>query len=191
VLLKGYTLRVQHIAGALIGFCGAALIFTGGKVSLDFTALGGGMNPRFWGFLLAAGAALSWAVYSLLTKRLPPFSSFAVGGFCLFSGLLSLGLYFVSTIPYGIPLPTVQPSEWLLLILLGIGPNGIAFFTWDAAVKRGDPRQIGSLTYLTPLLSTFNLVVLGRQPFSILTLAALMLIIAGAVISSIEPERKT
>ena len=46
------------------------------------------------GYLLAAAAALAWACYSLLTKRLPPFPTGAVGGFCLVSGLLSLGHLF-------------------------------------------------------------------------------------------------
>jgi drug/metabolite transporter (DMT)-like permease len=178
VILKGYALRFNHIAGALIGFAGAGLIFSGGYFSLDYAKLGG--------YLMATGAAVAWALYSLLTKRVTPFSSFAVGGFCLTAGLLSLGLFFVISISTQVPLPSPSPVEWLLLLLLGIGPNGIAFFLWDAALKRGDPRQIGTLTYLTPILSTFNLVVFGQQPFSPLTLAALVLIIAGAVIGSVE-----
>ena len=44
---------------------------------------------------------------------------------------------------------------------VGAGPMGAAFFTWDAALKRGDPRVIGSLAYLTPLTSTMVLVLLG------------------------------
>ena len=38
---------------------------------------------------------------------------------------------------------------------------GAAFFLWDRALKRGDPRVIGNLAYLTPLLSTLLLVALG------------------------------
>jgi len=182
VILQGYHLRFNHIAGALIGFSGAGLIFSGGHFSLNFASLNG--------YLLAAGAAVSWALYSLLTKRVAPFSSFAVGGFCLASGLLSLGLFFTSSSATHTPFPSASPVEWLLLLLLGAGPNGIAFFLWDAALKRGDPRQIGTLTYLTPILSTFNLVVFGGQPFSYITLAALVLIVAGAVIGSLKIASK-
>jgi len=42
---------------------------------------------------------------------------------------------------------------------------GGAFYAWDAALKRGDPRVIGALSYLTPLLSTVNLVLLGERGF--------------------------
>jgi drug/metabolite transporter (DMT)-like permease len=115
-----------------------------------------------------------------------PFSSFAVGGFCLASGLLSLGLFFASSSATQTPFPSASLVAWLLLLLLGAGPNGVAFFLWDAALKRGDPRQIGTLTYLTPILSTFNLVVFGQQPFSSVTLAALALIVAGAVVGSLK-----
>ena len=178
VILQGYGLRFNHIAGALIGFSGAGLIFSGGHFSLNYASLNG--------YLLAAGAAISWALYSLLTKRVKPFSSFAVGGFLLASGLLALGLFFASSSITRTPFPTASPTEWLLLLLLGVGPNGVAFFLWDAALKRGDPRQLGTLTYLTPILSTFNLVVFGGQPFSTITLVALVLIVAGAMIGSLK-----
>jgi drug/metabolite transporter (DMT)-like permease len=182
VILQGYSLRFNHVAGALIGFSGAGLIFSGGNLSLNLASLNG--------YLLAAGAAVAWALYSLLTKRVAPFSSFAVGGFCMASGLLALGLFFASSSVTHTPFPSASPTEWLLLLLLGAGPNGVAFFLWDAALKRGDPRQIGTLTYLTPILSTFNLVVFGRQPFSSITLAALALIVAGAIIGSLKTNRE-
>ena len=65
VLLPGYHLNTRHILGALAGFVGAALVVTGGKLSIDLTALPG--------CGCAALAALLWAGYSLLTKRVPAF----------------------------------------------------------------------------------------------------------------------
>ena len=43
---------------------------------------------------------------------------------------------------------------WLLLLLLGLGPLGAAFLLWDKALKLGDVRHVGLLSYLTPLAST-------------------------------------
>ena len=127
----------------------------------------------------AAAAALTWAVYSLLIKRVPPFPTAAVGGFCLVSGLLSLIIHALAE-------PAYSPSQrdWSLLLLLGAGPMGATFFTWDAAMKRGDPRIIGALAYLTPLTSTLVLVLLGGHPFTGTTAAATLLIMAGALIGS-------
>ena len=31
----------------------------------------------------------------------------------------------------------------IALVVMGLGPLGAAFFLWDAALKRGDPRRIG------------------------------------------------
>jgi drug/metabolite transporter (DMT)-like permease len=42
------------------------------------------------GFSLAAGSALTWALYSLLTRRVAPFASWAIGGFAAASGALAL-----------------------------------------------------------------------------------------------------
>ncbi len=169
VILRGFGLRAHHFAGAFLGLAGAALIVTGGSVNPDLSALPG--------YLLAAAAALTWAVYSLLTIRLPAFGTGAVGAFCLAAGVLSLAIYIART---GIGGFTVlRAADWPFLFLLGAGPMGAAFFLWDAALKRGDPRVIGSLSYLTPLLSTLALAVVGGRRMSVLAGVAMALIVEG------------
>jgi len=174
VVLPGYALGVRHVIGACAGLAGAGLIATGGSLHPDLAHVGG--------YCAAAGAALTWALYSLLTKRLPPFPSGAVGAFCLCSGVLALGAYLLQAGPSGFTV--IRAGDWPFLILLGAGPMGAAFFFWDASLKRGDPRLIGSLSYLTPLLSTLALVALGGKPFTVLSGVAMALIIAGAVVGS-------
>jgi drug/metabolite transporter (DMT)-like permease len=120
LFLAGYQLHAYHLAGAISGLIGAGLIVTGGRLSLDLANL--------TGYLLAAGAAFVWAAYSLMIKRLPPFSTAAVAAFCLCSGLLSLGFYVLFP---GQLTPQVSGREWIFLLLLGAGPMGIAFFTKD------------------------------------------------------------
>ena len=179
VFLRGFRLGPMHVAGAVLGLAGAALIVSGGNLRPDAAYLPG--------YLLAAAAALAWACYSLLTKRLPPFPTGAVGGFCLVSGLLSIGLYFLERLGSpGTPAPSLAAMDWLVLALLGLGPMGGAFYAWDAALKRGDPRVIGALSYLTPLLSTLNLVLLGGKRMSPTAGIAMSLIVAGAAVGSFD-----
>lgn len=175
LILPGLGLSPRHVGGALLGLAGAVL------VALSGASGSGGGSPI--GLLLAAAAALVWALYSLLTKRVPPFPTGAVGGFCLASGLLSLGLFALTGGFAGGP-PHLSGGQWLALLALGLGPMGAAFYAWDAALKGGDPRVIGSLAYLTPLLSTFNLVVFGGRRFTAFTAGALVLIVGGAVLGS-------
>ena len=176
LFLPGYKLRSYHILGALTGLLGAALIITGGSVELD--------TLHMRGYLLAAGAALTWACYSLMTKRLPPFPTGAVGAFCLGSGILSFFAYWLSATNATPILLTI--SDWTALVLLGIGPMGAAFFTWDAALKRGDPRIIGSLAYLIPMTSTIILVLLGGYELTWVSTIAMLLIVSGAAIGSLD-----
>jgi drug/metabolite transporter (DMT)-like permease len=180
LILPGYRLGWQHILGVLLGLTGAVLIATGGQFSLQ---------TRFLtGYLLACCTAITWALYSLLTKRLPPFSTETVGVFCLLSGLLAWAVHFGSGGTFA-DLAVLSPKVWLALILVGVGPMGAAFYFWDAALKRGDPRTIGSLAYLTPLLSTLNLILFSGQHMTWVTGAAMVLIIGGAVMGSMGGKK--
>jgi drug/metabolite transporter (DMT)-like permease len=176
VYLPHCRLTFHHVVGALLGLVGAGLVISGGRLGLQLANLPG--------YLLALAAAFTWSSYSLLTKRVRPFPTGAVGGFCLASGLLSLGLFAVDAIVFGTPVPALSAKDGILILLLGLGPMGAAFYAWDAALKRGDSRVIGALAYLTPLLSTLNLVLWGGQRLSGVSLAAMGLIVLGAVVGS-------
>ncbi len=167
VFLSGTSLRLKHVIAAAVGFAGAALaISSGGEIS-------GGSQL---GYLFALLAAIIWASYSLLTKRVAHFDSSAVGLFALVSGLLALAAHFVFESPVA---PTA--TQWLLLLLLGLGPLGGAFYLWDYALKNGDPQRIGLLSFLTPLLSTTLLLVVTGKELSWLLVASGVLIIGAAV----------
>lgn len=172
VFLSGYALKPRHIAAAGLGFAGAMLIVTGGK--FDF-------RPAYGlGYLLATMSAFIWASYSLMTKRVKPFPNAAIGLFCLVAGALSLLMHFTLERSYALSFHDVP-----FLLMLGLGPMGAAFFLWDAALKNGDPRMIGSLAYLTPLLSTLMLITTGNGVFTTISAIAMLLIIGGAVLGSV------
>lgn len=160
-------LRWNHIGGGLLAFAGAALIATGGVARWTF-------SPEL---LLALAAAGIWSSYSVLTRRRRDLSTATVSQFCLISGALALATHAVLEPP-----ATVTARDALVLVVLGVGPMGAAFYCWDAALKRGDPRQIGALSYLTPLLSTGCLVLIGGKPFTSIAAIAMVLIVVGAVL---------
>jgi drug/metabolite transporter (DMT)-like permease len=168
VLLPPTRLETRHWLGGLLGLAGCVLIvLSKGSLSLS--------GQHGLGYLLAALAALMWSSYSLLTQRVAPFPTGAIGGFCMASGLLSLLAHAALEPAY-----RLNASEWGWLALLGLGPMGAAFFLWDAALKRGDARAIGTLAYLTPLLSTALLALFGGGHFGWQAALALLLILSGA-----------
>ena len=168
------SLRPQHILGSLMGLVGAAVIMTGGGVKVE--------SAHLPGYLLAAGAALIWSNYSLATKKLPLFPSIAVSGFCLLSGTAAVAVFLLTQ--GGVqPLLDIPLSSLGTIFLLGLGPLGLAFIAWDAAMKSGDPRTIGALSYLTPLLSTLVLSVFGVGKLTLAAGLALVLIVGGALLA--------
>ncbi|QDQ28778.1 EamA family transporter [Chitinimonas arctica] len=177
LFLPDLRLGVRHVLGGALGLGGCILIVAGkGELSLS--------GQHGLGYALAAVAALMWSSYSLLTRRVAPFPTAAVGGFCLASGLLSL-------LAHALLEPAYTPSgaEWGYLALLGAGPMGAAFYCWDMALKRGDTRAIGTLAYLTPLLSTSLLALFGGGHFGWQAAVALGLILAGAWLGNRAPRR--
>jgi drug/metabolite transporter (DMT)-like permease len=168
VLLPGVRLRPAHVLAALLGFGGAAIAIVGGR------ELSGDLA---WGYLPALAAAFIWASYSLLTKRVAAFPTTAIGLFGLVSGALSLLCHALLE-----PSTTLQWRDWGLLALLGLGPLGASFFMWDKALKLGDARQIGILSYITPLASTTLLVLVSGRPFSSSIVLATGMILGAAVL---------
>ena len=171
VLLPGMTLRLVHVFAALLGFAGAAVVILGGAPQADASA----SVVWSWGYLPALAAAFIWASYSLLTQRVAPFPTAAIGSFALVSGVLSLLCHVWME-----PAVTLSARDWMLLGLIGLGPMGAAFFMWDKAFKTGDARRIGILSYLTPLLSTTMLMQVSGQPLTWpVAVAAVMIVLAA------------
>ncbi|MCW8163672.1 DMT family transporter [Verminephrobacter aporrectodeae] len=168
VVLPGVVLRVPHVLAALLGFAGAAIAIAGGR-GLDGTLA--------WGYAPALASALVWATYSLMTRRVAAFPTTAIGLFGLVSGVLSLLCHALLE-----PATSLSTRDWALLAVLGLGPLGASFFLWDRALKRGDARQIGVLSYITPVASTALLTVVSDRPFSGSIALATVLIVGAAIL---------
>jgi drug/metabolite transporter (DMT)-like permease len=176
LFLPGVKIKAPHLIAAGVGFMGACIAILGGRGASE----GGGFA---WGYVLAAGSAFIWASYSLMTKRLAlqgkSFATAAIGLFGLVSGLLSLICHALLE-----PRVSLSGQDGILLAVLGLGPLGAAFYLWDAALKQGDARQIGILSYITPLASTALLLIVTGQPLSWSIGLAAALIIGAAVLGT-------
>ena len=106
----------------------------------------------------------------------------AIAGFCAASAALSLLCHLV----FEHTAWPATPLAWFAVLALGLGPTGSAFYFWDHAVKRGDIRALGALSYAAPILSTALLVLCGLAPPTITLLIAALLVTAGAVLASRE-----
>lgn len=163
---KNTHLKFRQIMAAMAGFVGAALVITGGKaINTDFNV----------GYLAALASAFIWATYSLMTQRVASFHTAAIGTFAFVSGLLSLACHFALESP-----TKLNPQDVVLLIWMGLGPLGLAFYLWDAALKNGSAQQIGLLSFITPLGSTVLLLIDRQEALTPLVALAGILIVGGA-----------
>mgnify|MGYP003627811296 FL=1 len=178
-LLPGERLRWHHIAGAVMGLSGSVvLIIRDGGLAFD--------SQYSIGYLAAAICALTWSGYSVLSRRFGHIPTDAVGGFCAATAILATICHFIFEV-------TVVPSgagQWLAIIALGLGPVGLAFFTWDYGVKKGNIRVLGAASYCAPLLSTLLLVAFGETELTWRISIACLLIVAGAVLAAKDMLRR-
>lgn len=170
-LLPGERLRAGHVIGGAIAFAGAGLIVLGRPDA-------GAAAPL--GLALAFGCAVTWAVYSVASRRFGAVPTEAVTVYCLATAGLSAIAHLALE-------RTVWPQDaagWLSVLALGLGPVGAAFFAWDVGMKRGDIQLLGVASYAAPLLSTLLLVAAGVSGATWTLAAAAILIAGGAALAA-------
>ena len=170
-LMPGEALSRLHVLGALLAFGGAALIVAGGVSAVSGAVAGYGV---------ALAAAVTWALYSLGSRRMNAVPTGAVAVYCLATAILSA----LAHLALETPAWPVDATGWLAVMALGLGPVGLAFYTWDVGVKIGDIQLLGTASYAAPLLSTLALVAAGHSEPTLTLLAAAGLIAGGAVIAA-------
>jgi drug/metabolite transporter (DMT)-like permease len=172
-LLPNHRLHAHHVIGALIALAGTVVLFFG-RGGITFAA------AYLPGFLCAFGAAFAWAIYSVLSRRFAAVPTDAVAGFCLATAGLAAIFHFAfeqSQWP-------LTMGQWLIMLVMGIGPVGAAFYVWDIGMKQGDIRILGVASYLAPLLSTTYLVLAGYAQASVSLGIAAALVAGGGLIAA-------
>ncbi|MGH1369679.1 MAG: aromatic amino acid exporter YddG [Maritimibacter sp.] len=171
-LLPGEHLRFGHVLGAFIGFSGAVVLLSPN---------GGGLSWDVWpGYAMALMCAVTWAGYSVLSRRLGRVPTASVVVFCIATAALSALAHLALE-------QTIWPQTttgWWAIIGLGIGPVGLAFYTWDIGVKRGDIQLLGTASYAAPVLSTIILVGVGIAQPTVKLFVASALIAGGAALAA-------
>ena len=174
--LPGERLRWFHLAGAIAGLAGAAILITGRAGLPEF------QTEFILGYVMAVCCALTWSIYSIVNRRFGSVPTDTVGGFCAATAILAAlcHLAFETTVwPNG----TLQ---WFAVLGLGLFPVGMAFFTWDYGTKHGDIKVLGAFAYAAPLISTALLILFGQGKATWTVGMGCLLIVGGAVLAAKE-----
>lgn len=175
-LLPGESLLLKQVVGALVALFGCWLIIANKAEGNSFDI------EHMQGYLLAFACALIWSSYSVLSRFVKQVSTDVVGWYCFFTALLAWFAHFNWE-------ESVQPEtfkHWLGVIGLGLGPMGLAFFTWDYGVKRGNLPLLGVLSYSAPLISVLLLIIWGETRLTLNLVLACVAIVVGSLIAGLS-----
>lgn len=174
-------LRPSFFGGFLLAMAGIALIsFNGSALSL---------NPM--GDLLALLAALVWACYSILTKKISGYG---------YSTLITTRRVFCYGIAFMIPAMFLFDVQWELsaltqpvyllnLIFLGLGASALCFVTWNTAVKLLGPVRTSVYIYMSPVITVVTSALILHEPVTPLAAGGMALTLAGLFLSEGRPLR--
>lgn len=164
-----------QLLGSLVGFAGLAWFVSPSSI-----------DGALFGYILAFLAATCFAVYSALRAKVAGGPLDAAGAACGVAALVALCLHlmFGSTAPV-----ETEPKAILAMILIGVGPMGLANLLWDYGVRFGDGRVLSTLAYLTPVLSTLLLVGLGLATLTSQVLVGGGLILGGIALTAVGSRK--
>ncbi len=169
--------RFLLIPGTMLALLGIFLVLTQGTtVSWDSFSQHVRSNPL--AFFLALIAAVSWGLYSNLTRRWAgPNSDGAVAFFMLATGIVLLLLRLLSA----------ESSAWNLralieVLFLGLA-TALAYVCWDVCMRKGDVVLVAACSYFTPFFSTLTSCIYLDVRASAGLWTGCLLLIAGSLLS--------
>ena len=175
--LPGEKLKTKHVIGALLALIGCWMLIS--KDSTEFS------SEYLHGYLLALACALIWSSYSVASRLVSSVPTDAVGWFCFVTALLAAVFHLL----WEETVWSLDTRQWVGVLGLGLGPVGIAFFTWDYGVKHGNLQLLGTLAYAAPLISVLLLVLAGETEPSWTIAWACMAIVSGSALAGISRKR--
>lgn len=164
---------VVSIAGIfLISFNGAALK----------------LNP--FGDLLALAAAVVWAVYSILSRKISRFGYHTIQTTrrIFFYGLIfMIPVIIISDFELGF---YRFSSPWIIgnMLFLGLGASALCFVTWNLAVKRLGAVKTSVYIYAVPLITVITSVIVLHEQITGLAALGTALTLAGLLLSEKRKE---
>ena len=175
--VEGETLNRYKLIGFALGITGVILL-------LGPVFEGGGRE--FWSGLAIFTAAASYAVNTILIKRLPRFSPMVGACAVLIIASLILFPFWLAVTP---ETDGISQDSMFAVIWLGIGPTGIATIILFAVIDRAGPTFLSTINYLIPVVAFLCGAWLLSEPVTWMHFVALIAILGGIGITRIRASR--
>lgn len=174
-------LRANFFLGFLVAMTGIFFIsFNGAKLEL---------NPM--GDFLALAAAIVWACYSILTRKISEFG---------YNTIVTTRRMFLYGILFMLPALALNfepgrtrftnPIYLLNLIYLGVGASALCFVTWNFAVKVLGVIKVSVYIYMVPVITIITSVFILKEPVTWISAVGTVLAVAGLFLSEFDLNTK-
>lgn len=174
--LKTEKPRPQFYIGFVAAIAGIALISYNGSTALQ-------LNPA--GDVLAILAAATWAVYSILIRKIGDFghNTIQVTRCIFFYGLLFMTpMLFVMGFRLG-PERFAVPANLGNMLFLGVGAGAVCFVTWNTAVKLLGAVKTSVYIYLVPVVTVAASAIILKEPLTPVLIIGAVLTLLGLWLS--------
>lgn len=181
-ILMAVIFRVKIKFGVALG---SIMAFVG--VGCIIFSHGEGIEIRPLGDLLALSASLSWAVYTILVKRLiPVYSSLFITRKLFFYGVLTalpLLLLHDGSFHLSLLFDMAQPKYLFNFLFLVVLCSMAAYIVWNEAMKILGPVMANNYIYLQPLVTMVAAAIALNERISLIGYIGCFLIIFGLIIA--------
>lgn len=175
ILREGQRLRGSFLLGFLLAMGGI------GIMAVQDSPMA--VSPA--GDLLALLAAVVWAIYSSLTKRI---SAYGYPTILTTRRVFFYGILFMLPV-LAVSHPAWEPERFLAaenignLLFLGLGASALCFVSWNWAVGRLGPVKASAYIYLSPVVTLAASALLLHEPVTPAACLGTVLILGGLVLS--------
>jgi Permeases of the drug/metabolite transporter (DMT) superfamily len=181
-IIQGNKLNTRFFIGFVMAMIGIMLI--------SFHKMEIQINPL--GDFLALLAALTWACYSVLSKKI---SEFGYPSVLITRRIFAYGLVFMipAMFLFDFKLELVRFTNKIYvfnILFLGIGASALCFVTWNYAVKVIGAVKTSIYIYLVPVITVIASTLILKERISIKTIFGIGITMAGLFVSE-EKEKKT
>lgn len=176
LLLHDKRPNARFFVGFIIALAGIFLISSGGESALKINPLGD---------ILAMAAAVVWAMYSTITRKI---SSFGYQTIQTTRRTFFYGLIFMAPVLFVMdfhiePAQFVDIKNVLNLIFLGFGASALCFVTWNFAVKVLGSVKTSVYIYMVPVITAVTSALILHEKMTRTMIAGIALTLIGLFLS--------
>jgi drug/metabolite transporter (DMT)-like permease len=172
----GERLTPNRIVGFVLGFIGILVLFGPSALAKFDNDV-----DRLIAMLAILAGALSYAVNTIIAKRLPNESFIALSAaVMIFASLLMLPGMFLAHQNWEL---SIQSPEFISLVMLGIFPTGIATIIYFAVIIRVGPSFLSQINYLIPVWAVLMGILFLNESVGYNAIIALVIILLGIAIA--------